>query len=170
MARVVTTEAVERLVGILAGLPGHALDAVRGYLVKMAEPNDINPGLHDFYAALVRLADAAATRRRAGDRGHFPAPGPADLAGAVRRLDTVELRACVLVLRRSADDMAGTPAGPVFAALRELVEAEERRRDDAGWRRVRRAERRAWSGPAALGIPRPETATEQTLVEQGATA
>ena len=159
MPRVVDAEQVERLVGVLAALPGHALDAVRGYLVKMAEPNDINPGIPDFWAAIVRLADAAATRRRAGDRGHFPAPGPGDLAGAVRRLDTVELRACVLVLRRSADDMADTPVGAVFAALRELVEAEERRRDDAGQRRLERAERRARAECEALGIPWPEALT-----------
>ena len=63
-ARVVTAERVETLVALLAGLPGHALDAVRAHLVKMAEPNEVNPGQCDFYAALVRLADAAATRRR----------------------------------------------------------------------------------------------------------
>jgi hypothetical protein len=153
MARVVTAETVERLVGLLAGLPGHALDAVRAHLVTMAEPNEVNPGQPDFYAALVRLADAAATRRRAGGRGHFPAPGPADLAGAVRRLDSVELRGTVLVMRRAADDLADMPAGVVFAALRELVEAEECRRDDAGWRRLERAERRARAECEALGVP-----------------
>ena len=159
MARVVDAEAVERLVGLLVALPGHALDAVRAHLVRLAEPNEVNPGIPDFYAALVRLADAAATRRRAGGRGHVPAPGPADLAGAVRRLDTVELRGCVLVMRRAADDLGDTPAGPVFAALRDLVEAEERRRDDAGWARVQRAERRARAECAALGIPWPEALT-----------
>ena len=153
MPRVVDAERVERLVGLLATLPGHALDAMRGYLVKMAEPNDVNPGIPDFWAALVRLADAAATRRRTGGRGHFPTPGPGDLAGAVRRLDTVELRACVLVLRRAADDMADRPTGPVFAALRDLAEAEERRRDEAGWARVQRAERRARAECEALGLP-----------------
>ena len=151
--RVVDAERVERLVGLLAGLPGHVLDALRAHLVRMAEPNEVNPGTPDFYAALVRLADAAATRRRASGRGHFPAPGPADLAGAVRRLDTVELRGQVLVMRRAADDLADTPAGAVFATLRKLVEAEERRRDDAGWARVQRAERRARAECAALGVP-----------------
>ena len=159
MARVVDAEAVERLVGLLAGLPGHALDAVRAHFVLLAEPSEINPGTPDLYSALVRLADAAATRRRAGGRGHFPAPGPGDLAGAVRRLDTVELRGQVLVMRRAADDLADTPAGAVFAALRDLVEAEERRRDDAGWRRLERAERRARAECEALGIPRPESLT-----------
>ena len=159
MARVVTAATVERLVGLLAGLPGHALVAARAHFVRLAEPNEVNPGTPDLYSALVRLADAAATRRRAGGRGHFPAPGPDDLAGAVRRLDTVELRGCVLVLRRAADDLGDTPAAPVFAALRELVEAEERRRDDAGWARVQRAERRARVECAALGIPWPKTLT-----------
>ena len=151
--RVVTAERVETLVALLAGLPGHALDAVRTHFVRLAEPNEINPGTPDLYAALVRLADAAATRRRAGGRGHFPAPGPGDLAGAVRRLDTVELRACVLAMRRSADDLADTAVAPLFAALRDLVEAEERRRDEAGWARIRRAERRARAECAALGVP-----------------
>lgn len=152
MAAVVTAEAVERLVGLLAGLPGHVLDAVRSHFARLAVPDEINPGTPDLYAALVRLADAAATRRRLNGRGHFPVPGPDDLAGAVRRLDTVELRGCVLVMRRAADDLADTPAGAVFAALRDLVEAEERRRDDAGWARLERAERRARAECEALGV------------------
>jgi hypothetical protein len=159
MARVVTAERVESLVALLAGLPGHVLDAARAHFVRLAEPNEINPGTPDLYAALVRLTDAAATRRRAGGRGHFPAPRPGDLAGAVRRLDTVELRGQVLVMRRAADDLADSPAGAVFAELRELVEAEERRRDDAGWARVQRAERRARAECEALGIPWPKTLT-----------
>jgi len=158
-ARVVTAERVETLVALLAGLPGHALDAVRAHFVRLAEPNEINPGTPGLYSALVRQADAAATRRRLNGRGHFPAPGPDDLAGAVRRLDTVELRGCVLVMRRAADDLGDSPAGPVFAALRELVEAEERRRDDAGQRRLERAERRARAECAALDIPWPEALT-----------
>ena len=149
----VTAETVERLVALLAGLPGHVLDAMRAHLVKMSEPNEVNPGQPDFYAALVRLADAAATRRRADGRRQFPAPGPDDLARAVRGLDTVELRGCVLVMRRAADDLADMPAGAVFAALREMVEAEERRRDDAGWARLERAERRARAECEALGVP-----------------
>ena len=51
------------------------------------------------------------------------------------------------------------PAGTDSAALRELVEAEERRRDDAGQRRLERAERRARAECAALGISWPETLT-----------
>ena len=158
-ARVVTAERVETLVALLAGLPGHALDAMRAHFVRLAEPNEVNPGTPDLYAALVRLADAAATRRRLNGRGHFPVPGPDDLAGAVRRLDTVELRGCVLVMRRAADDLADTPAGAVFAALRDLVEAAERRREDAGQRRLERAERRARAECEALGIPWPEALT-----------
>ena len=159
MARVVTAATVERLVGLLAGLPGHALVAARAHFVRLAEPNEVNPGTPDLYSALVRLADAAATRRRLNGRGHFPAPGPDDLARAVRGLDTVELRGCVLVMRRAADDLADMPAGAVFAALREMVEAEERRRDDAGWARLERAERRARAECEALGIPWPEPLT-----------
>jgi hypothetical protein len=53
--------------------------------------------------------------------------------------------------------LTSTPMGPVFAALRELVEAEERRLDNAGWARVQRAERRARAECEALGIRWPDT-------------
>ena len=84
--------------------------------------------------------------------GPSDSPGPGDLTGAVRRLDAVELCRQVFVLRRAADNLGGTPAPAVFAALRDLIEAEERRRDEAGWAYVQRAERWARAECEALGV------------------
>jgi hypothetical protein len=146
-------EDVERLVGLLARLPTRDLDIVREHFVGRSAPDEVNPGIPDVYAALVRLVDAATTRRQLGQRDAFPLPTPDDLRGAVRRLDTVELRGCVLNMRVYAEGFAGTELAPLFALLRDLMEAETARRRKASERRLARNAREVNAELERLGLP-----------------